>query len=305
MLRTDIVPSATLRDATGVPILLKRENRQTTGSFKLRGATNAVLTLPPEARTHGLVTVSTGNHGRAVAHAAAAEGLRCVVCLSNLVPQNKRDAIRAEGAELRIVGRSQDDAQEEADRLVATEGLTLIPPFDDPAVIAGQGTLGLEIAEDVPDLALVLVQLSGGGLAAGVATAVKARHPAARVIGVSMARGAAMQASLLAGHPVAVEEEPTLADSLGGGIGLENRYTFAMVRDLLDGVVLLEEAEIAAGIRHAFRVEGETLEGGGAVTIAALLAGKVAPAGRTVAILSGGNIDPELHRRVLDGADAP
>jgi threonine dehydratase len=146
------------------------------------------------------------------------------------------------------------------------------------------------------------VPLSGGGLAAGVATAIKARRPAARVIGVSMARGAAMQASLAAGRPVLVREERTLADSLGGGIGLANRHTFAMCRNLLDEIVLLEEEEIAAGIRHAFRHEDEIVEGAGAVGLAALLAGKVIPRGPTVAILSGGNIEIRLHRRVLAGA---
>jgi threonine dehydratase len=148
--------------------------------------------------------------------------------MSALVPSNKVEAVRGLGAEIRIVGRSQDDAQEEVDRLVREEGLTEIPPFDHLDVIAGQGTIGLEIADDCPDAELVLVPLSGGGLASGVAAAIKARLPKARVIGVSMERGAAMEASLRAGRPVAVEEMETLADSLGGGIGLANRYTFSL-----------------------------------------------------------------------------
>jgi threonine dehydratase len=302
--RTEIVASAALTQRIGQPVFLKCEHRQLTGSFKLRGATNALLSLPPEMRRRGVVTVSTGNHGRALAHAAAAEGVHCVVCLSSLVPANKIAAISAAGAEPHISGASQDDAQQAAEKLVAEQHLVLIPPFDDPDVIAGQGTLGLEIVKDVPDLQLVVVPLSGGGLAAGVAAAVKGLRPQARVVGVSMERGAAMYASLLAGHPVPVDEVSTLADALGGGIGLDNRYTFAMVRDLLDDVVLLTEAEIAAAIRHANAVEGETLEGAGAVAIGALLASKVAPRGSTAAILSGGNIDPALHRRILAGADA-
>lgn len=299
IVRTPTVPSPTLARLAGAPVHLTLEHRQTTGSFKLRGATNAVLALPPDARGRGLVAASTGNHGRALAHAAAAAGVRCVVCMSALVPANKVAAIRALGAEIRIVGRSQDDAQEEVDRLVRDEGMTMIPPFDHPDVIAGQGTLGLQIAEDVPDVELVLIQLSGGGLAAGVALAVKARCPAARVIGVSMERGAAMHASLAAGRPVRVEELETLADSLGGGIGLDNRHSFALVRDRLDGVVLLGEAEIAAGIRHAYAEEQEIVEGAGAVGIAALLAGKVAVRGPTVAVLSGRNIAMDLHRRIV------
>ncbi|MGQ9370285.1 hydroxyectoine utilization dehydratase EutB [Azospirillum sp. A39] len=302
IVRTPTVASPSLSRRCGVAVSLTLEHRQTTGSFKLRGATNAVLALAPEERARGLVAASTGNHGRALAHAAAAAGARCVVCMSALVPANKVAAIRDLGAEIRIVGRSQDDAQEEVDRLVREEGMTMVPPFDHPDVIAGQGTLGLQIAEDVPDLDLVLIQLSGGGLAAGVALAVKGRRPGARVVGVSMERGAAMHASLAAGRPVAVEELETLADSLGGGIGLANRHTFALVRDLLDGVVLLGEAEIAAGIRHAYAEEQEIVEGAGAVGIAALLAGKVAVRGPTVAVLSGRNIAMEQHRRIVCAA---
>jgi threonine dehydratase len=291
--------SSVLSGRVGHPVFIKSETSQPTGSFKLRGATNAVLVLDAGRRARGLVTASTGNHGRALAHAAREAGSCAVVCMSALVPANKVEAVRALGAKVRIVGRSQDDAQEEVNRLVRREGLTEVPPFDHPDVIAGQGTLGLEIALAEPDLDLVLVPLSGGGLAAGVAIAVKALRPSARVVGVSMARGAAMQASLAAGRPMVVEECETLADSLGGGIGLTNRHTFAACRALLDGVVLLSEDEIAAGIRHAHRAEGETVEGAGAVGVAALLAGKVEVRGPTVAILSGGNIDPALHRRIV------
>jgi threonine dehydratase len=299
--RTELRRSTRLADIAGTPVALKLETRQQTGSFKVRGATNAFLALDGAARARGVVSASTGNHGRALAHAARENGARAVVCLSALVPASKVEAVRALGADVRIVGRSQDDAQVEVERLVAEEGLAEIPPFDHRDVIAGQATLGLELVEDVPDVELVLVPLSGGGLAAGVALAVKSRRPSARVVGVSMARGAAMQASLAAGRPVHVAEEPTLADSLGGGIGLANRHSFALCRDLLDEVVLLDEEEIAAGIRYAQHEENEVVEGAGAVGIAALLAGKVAPRGPTVVILSGCNIDPDLHRRVLAG----
>jgi threonine dehydratase len=285
----------------GAPVLLKLEHHQTTGSFKLRGATNALALLPKDTRAKGVVAVSTGNHGRGLACAALRLGMRCVVCMSRLVPANKVEEIRALGAEVRIVGKSQDDAQIEVDRLVSEDGYATVPPFDDPAIIAGQGTIGLEIVEDVPEVELVLVPLSGGGLAAGIAAAVKAQRPRARVVGVSMARGAAMQASLAAGRPVLVEELPTLADSLGGGIGLDNRHTFAMVRDLLDDVVLLSEEEIASGIRHAYADEREIVEGAGAVGLGALLAGKVSVRGPTVVVLSGRNIDMDLHRRIISG----
>ncbi len=180
-----------------------------------------------------------------------------------------------------------------------------VPPFDDPLVIAGQGTIGLELLEDCPELAAVLVPLSGGGLIAGVALAVKTAKPQAQVIGVSMVRGAAMHASLAAGRPVEVGELPTLADSLGGGIGLANRWTFPMVRELVDEVVLLEEEEIAAGIRHAYWDEQEIVEGAGAVGIAALLAGKIRPPGPAAVVLSGRNIDMELHHHLVTGGRLP
>ena len=298
---TPTVLSPSLSAVTGVPVHLKLEHRQTTGSFKLRGATNAVAMLSDAEKRRGVVAVSTGNHGRALAHAARLEGMRATICMSRLVPANKIEEIERLGADIRIVGDSQDEAEDEVARLVAQAGMTVVPPFDHPGVIAGQGTLGLEIAEAVPDVATVLVPLSGGGLAAGVALVVKAAHPAARVVGVSMARGAAMKASLDAGRPVQVREEPSLADSLGGGIGLDNRLTFALCRDLLDDVVLLSEAEIAAGIVHAYAEEREVVEGAAAVGIAALIAGRARPVGPTVAILSGRNIDMDLHRRIVSG----
>ncbi|MER8666568.1 hydroxyectoine utilization dehydratase EutB [Mesorhizobium sp. M0494] len=299
--RTPTVPSRSLSQHLGAPVYLKLEHRQTTGAFKLRGASNAIASLTDEERARGVVAASTGNHGRALAYAARLQGIHATICMSRLVPQNKLDEIRRLGAEIRIVGNSQDDAQREVERLVAEEGLIMLPPFDHPAVVAGQGTLGLEIIEQVPDAALVLVPLSGGGLAAGVAAAVKGVSPATKVMGVSMARGAAMKASLDAGHPVLVEELPTLADSLGGGIGLDNRLTFSMCRDLLDDVILLSEDEIATGIRHAYEQEREIVEGAGAVGIAAVLAGKVKANGPTVLVLSGRNIDMTLHRKIICG----
>jgi threonine dehydratase len=178
----------------------------------------------------------------------------------------------------------------------------MVPPFDHPAVIAGQGTLGLEILEALPDVGTVLIQLSGGGLASGVAAAVKGSRPDVRVIGITMDRGAAMKASLDAGRPVQVEEFESLADSLGGGIGLQNRWTFPLCQALLDDVILLSEDEIAAGIRHAYTDEREIVEGAGAVGIAALLEAKIdAPKAPIVAVLSGRNIDMELHRRIVNG----
>jgi len=297
--RTPLVHSESLSKQALMPVFLKLENRQLTGSFKLRGATNAVLSISPAERQKGLVTASTGNHGRALAHAASALGLKATICLSALVPRNKVEAIRNLGADIRIIGRSQDDAMEEVTRLVSDRGMNAVPPFDDPRVIAGQGTIGLEIIEDLPDVATVLVPLSGGGLAAGIAAAVKAKRPQARIIGISMQKGAAMAASLEAGKPVNVEEQDTLADSLGGGIGLDNRWTFSMCKALLDDIILLDEEEIAAGVRHAALQEDQIIEGAAAVGLGALLGRKIGSDGPTAIILSGGNIDPEQHRQIM------
>lgn len=293
--------SPSLSERAGVSVHLKLEHHQITGSFKLRGATNAVLSLTDTERDCGVVGVSTGNHGRGLAYAAKQAGTRCIICMSELVPQNKIDGIKAQGAEVRIIGRSQDDAQVEADRLVAEDGMTMVPPFDHPAIIAGQGTVGLDILDQVPDAESALVPLSGGGLIAGVAAALKAHKPGIRVVGVSMERGAAMYECLEAGKPIMVEELPTLADALGGGIGLDNRLTFPMVRDLVDDIVLVSETEIAEAVRHGYWQEREIVEGSGAVGMAAILSGKVELDGPTVVVLSGCNLDMGLHHRIISG----
>jgi threonine dehydratase len=220
--------------------------------------------------------------------------------MSELVPDIKIEAIRALGADTRIIGKSQDEAEIEANRLVNEEGYTMVPPFDHPHVIAGQGTLGLEMLEQVPDVDTVLVQLSGGGLISGIALAIKSQRAKVSIIGISMERGCAMAESQKAGKPVDVEELPTLADSLGGGIGLDNQLTFNMVRDYVDEIVLLSETEIADGIRHAYFEEQIILEGGGAVGLAALVAGKVSPGEKTIVLLSGKNINMQRHRKIIN-----
>ncbi|MEQ9487808.1 MAG: hydroxyectoine utilization dehydratase EutB [Alphaproteobacteria bacterium] len=300
---TPMERSVSLSDRLKSEIHLKLEHHQITGSFKLRGATNAILCLTDEQRACGVVAASTGNHGRGLAYAAREAGIRCVICMSELVPDNKVKGIEAQGAEIRIIGRSQDDAQVEVDRLVAEEGMTMLPPFDHPDIIAGQGTLGLDIFDDLPSVETVLVQLSGGGLMAGVALALKSMKPDVRIVGVSMERGAAMIESQRSGKPVFVPEIPTLADSLGGGIGLDNRYTFPMVRDLVDEMITINEHEIAEAIRHAYWQERQIVEGSGSVCIGALLAGKIKDPGICVALVSGGNIDMTLHKRLIDGED--
>lgn len=294
-----IAASVALSDRFDSDIFLAHEYLQTTGAFKLRGAMNSVLQLDKD--TSGVTAVSTGNHGRALAYAAAQAGIPCIICMSKLVPANKLEAIRVLGAETRIIGKSQDEAEIEANRLVSEEGYTMIPPFDHPHVIAGQGTLGLEILKQVAEVDTVLVPLSGGGLISGIALAIKSQNPGVRIVGISMQRGCAMIESQRVGHPVEVQELPTLADSLGGGIGLDNELTFSMVRDYVDELILLSEDEIAEGIRHAYFNEQLVIEGGAAVGIGALLAGKVKPGRKTVVLLSGKNIDMALHRKIING----
>mgnify|MGYP001184032171 CR=1 FL=1 len=298
---TPIIESTSLSQMCGTPIFLKLEHQQLTGSFKLRGATNAILNLNKDQKSRGVVGLSTGNHGRGLAYSARLNGIKCIICMSSLVPKNKIDGIKAQGAEVRIIGQNQDDAQEEVDRLVREENMTLIPPFDHPDIIAGQGTLGLEINEFLPELENAIVPLSGGGLISGVAKALKSKNPKCKIIGVSMERGAAMYECQKAGRPIFVKEEKTLADALGGGIGLDNEYTFNMTRDLVDDIILVSESEIASGVKHAYWQEKQIVEGSGAVAIAALISRKISPKGTTIALMCGSNIDLNTHHRIISG----
>ena len=298
---TPFVPSPYMSMRAGHEFLLKLETCQPIGAFKLRGAVNAVMSLPEGVA--GVTCCSTGNHGRGVAWAAARRGIRAVICMSELVPKAKVDGIRALGAEVCIIGRSQDDALAESQRLVASEGLVEISPFDDARVIAGQGTIGAEMIEARPDLDMVLVPLSGGGLAAGVAVAVKSVQPQVRVIGVTMDRGAAMHASLVAGHPVEIEEVPSLADSLGGGIGLNNKLSFPLCRDWLDDTILVTEDEIRDAMQVLFFEDRMVAEGASVVGLAAVLSGKVQPEGPTGTIVTGRNLDMAQFLRIMAGED--
>jgi len=299
---TPMIPSPYLAARFGAEFYLKLENMQPIGAFKLRGAYNAVASLPHDVT--GVTCCSTGNHGRGVAYAAAQNGIRAVICMSNLVPQAKIDGIRALGAEVRICGTSQDDALRASQELARDQGFVEISPFDDPNVIAGQGTIGLEMVERVPNLATILVPLSGGGLAAGVALAAKSINPNIRVIGISMDRGAAMHASIQAGHPVEVEEVASLADSLGGGIGLDNVLSYPMCRDLLDDIVLVSEEEIRDALQVLYFEDRIIAEGACVVGIAALLAGKVVPQlGPVATIITGRNLDMDLFSKVIMGHD--
>ncbi|MBY5164229.1 pyridoxal-phosphate dependent enzyme [Salsipaludibacter albus] len=304
VVHTPAITSAPLGERVGHPVRLKLEGLQPTGSFKVRGAASRILAEPGRPTDlAGVVTASTGNHGRAMAHVARELGVHAVVCVSDNVPAGKVAALRALGCELVVGGESQTAALVTAAGLVEERGLTLVHPFDDPLVVAGQGTIGLEVVAQAPETATLLVPLSGGGLLAGIAVAVTARRPDVRVVGLSMPEGAVMAASLAAGRPVDLPESPTLADSLQGGIGLDNRHTFPAVRDLVDDVVLVDEDAIWEGMRFALAEHRLVLEGAGAIGIGALLAGAVEVDGPVTVVCSGANA--ELDHVAALATDAP
>lgn len=283
------------------PLWLKLECLQPTGSFKIRGATNAIANLSADEKRRGVICCSTGNHGRAVAHAARETGISATICLSKLVPQTKVEAIEGLGANVLRVGNTSDDAQLEVDRLVRVEGMVELPPFDHADVIAGQGTIALELLEDKPDLESLLIPMSGGGLISGIAIAAKALKPDIRLVGLSMDRGAAMAESIAAGHIVDVDEVASLADALGGGIPKDNRYTFAACRELVDEVVLVTESEIYEGMRALFHRERLVAEGAAAVGHAAIIAGKVDIEGPAAIVISGRNVDTRRFADIAAG----
>lgn len=274
-------------------MLLKLESEQATGSFKVRGAANALLQLSERERAAGVVAVSSGNHGRAVAHVAATLGIEATICLSSRVPPVKVDAIERLGARVVVAGPDQESAEAAARQLVAAEGLVFIHPFDDPRVIAGQGTVGVEILEEAPGVRTVVVPLSGGGLAAGIAVAIDAIAPTVGVIGVSQDRGPAMVESIRAGRLVDVVEEDTLADALAGGLGESNHHSFLLCSRLLAATAVVTEEEIARAMVRAHR-HGLVVEGGGAVGLAAVAAGRLRLEPPVVVVVSGGNVDPAV-----------
>lgn len=293
--KTPLLFSPPLSASAGGHVHLKLENLQQTGSFKIRGAANKLLSLSADERNRGVIAFSTGNHGRAVAHVAAQLGIRAVICMSSRVPEYRAQAMEALGGEVIRYGESQDEAYLKALELERDEGLTMVKPFDDPQVIAGQGTIALEILESRPHVDTLIVPLSGGGLLAGIAMVMKTVAPKIRLIGVGLEVSCPMQASLQSGRPIEIEEKDSLGDALLGGIGLDNAYTFQMVRDLVDEVLLVSEEEIAEGMFFALDSHRLVVEGAGVVGISALMADKARALGKdVVVVLSGGNADPRI-----------
>ncbi len=286
-----LVRNTPLIDSPELPgeVFFKLESLQNTGAFKVRGAANRILSLTPQERERGVITFSTGNHGKAVAYVAGQSGVDAVVCMSQHVPAYRAEAIRALGAEVVIHGHSQDEAEQEYYRIMEDRNLVPVVPFDDPYIIAGQGTIGLEMLAEQPELDTILVPLSGGGLLAGVALAVKRIQPSIHVVGVSIAQSPAMLSSLEAGRPVAVPERDTLADSLLGGIGVENHFTLPLIGELVDEHVVIDEPEIATAMFYALFHHRLVIEGSAAVGIAAVQSGKVDTRGKKAAIVVTGS----------------
>ena len=298
---TPLLVSAELADKTGAQsVHLKLECLQNTGAFKVRGAANKILSLSDEEKQKGVITFSTGNHGKAVAYVAGRTGVKAVVCLSEHVASYRADMIRKLGAEISIKGDSQDEAEKNYHQQAASRGLVPVVPFDDPMVIAGQGTIALEILAALPDTDVLLVQLSGGGLLAGIAMAAKSMNPDVHVVGISLQQSPAMLASLKAGIPVQVEEKNSIADSLLGGIGYDNRYTLPLVEKYTDEHVLVSEEEIKAGMFHLFDTHRIIAEGAAAVGVGAMLSGRVDVKGRrVVSVVSGGTVDTATYLQII------
>jgi threonine dehydratase len=292
VVRTPVVPGHTFAGSARTT-LLKLENRQPAGSFKIRGAANAIRHYLERGAPAGVVTASTGNHARAVGYVGRRHHLDVRAFVSRDVPPARVGLLRREGVTVDTTGRDQAEALNRARQYAAEHGYVFIPPFDDPAVISGQGTVGLELLEDAPGLDLVAVPVSGGGLAAGVGVAVKALHPATRVVGVCGERTPAMRASLDAGHPVTVPEEDTVADSLRGDLGPDNRYTFGLVREHLDEVVIVSEQAIIDTMRLLEQHDQLRVEGAAAAAAAYLRQLPPGPAGTVVAaVITGGDPGP-------------
>ena len=303
-IRTPLVPFGT-PGGGGPHVLLKAESLQPVGSFKIRGAYHAMSTLSEAERARGVVAHSSGNHAQGVARAARLLGIRATIVMPSDAPTVKRARVEADGAEVVTVGPASGDREAMADRLVAERGLVLIAPYDDDRVIAGQGTVGLEIAEDVPDLAAVLIPIGGGGLASGVSVAVRALHPGARLVGVESELAADAQESLRTGRIArwqASRTGRTIADGTRSqSIG---KRPFAHLSRLLDDVVTVTEVEIAATLRQIAEEARLIVEPSGALAPAAARyrareAGLGGLAGTVVAIVSGGNVDPDRYRTLL------
>ncbi len=284
---------------TGQQVYLKLENLQMTGSFKERGALNRILLLTAEQAKHGVIAASAGNHAQGVAYHATKRGIRSVIVMPLTTPLVKVTATRDFGAEVRLYGANYDEAFAEATRVCAGEGLTFIHPFDDAAVMAGQGTIGLELLEQIPELEGVVVPIGGGGLIGGIACAIKESKPGVRVVGVQTSRLPSMAAAIEAHHPVTIDPAITIADGIA--VRRAGDLTLPMVERYVDEVVTVDEDEIASAILMLLEREKTLAEGAGAAALAALLQHRTSLSGvHTAVLICGGNIDVTLLSRIIE-----
>lgn len=299
---TPILPAALLSSELGAQIYYKAENTQYSGSFKIRGAYNTIAHLSAEERARGVIAPSAGNHAQGVAMAAQLHGVRAVIVMPERAPLTKVVATRRFGAEVVLHGASFDDAVAHARELQAAHSYTYIHAFDNPYVIAGQGTIGLELAEALPTLSTLVVPIGGGGLIGGIAVALKALLPAVRLVGVQATGCAPVPASLAAGRPLPVAVAHTIADGIA--VKCPGELTLPLIQALVDEVVTVDDEEIVRAIAHVVQNSRLVVEGAGAAGVAALLARKVQlrPGEVVATVLCGGNIDDNLLARVLETA---
>ncbi|MEO7135878.1 MAG: threonine/serine dehydratase [Vicinamibacterales bacterium] len=283
-----------------VPLLLKCENLQPMGAFKIRGAFNMIAQLPKENLERGVITYSSGNHGQAVAMAAQQLGAPAVIVMPTTAPLVKIDGCKSYGAEVIMAGTTSLDRQSRAEQEASARGLTIVPPFDHPQIIIGQGTMGLEILEQCPDVATVIVPVGGGGMASGVAAAIKLSKPSVRIVAVEPAGAPKMSKSLEAGHPITLPWSKSIADGL---MNLRpGDITFAHIQQFVDEVVMVGEDDIASTVAWLFRNARLVVEPSGAVTTAAMALGLGnvdVSKGPVVAVVSGGNVSPESFAKYV------
>jgi len=297
--RTPLLPADALTELVGGPISIKPEMLQRGGAFKFRGAYNFLSRMDPDIRERGVIAPSSGNHAQAVALAAKLFGVPATVVMPTTVTPAKRGGAERLGARVVLAGTTTADRLARAEELVLADGSTLVPPYDHPIIIAGQGTVGLEIADDLPNVDAVLVPVGGGGFSAGVSSAIKLRLPNARIIGVEPTGAPKLSRARAAGKPVKLEHSGGLADGL---LAVEiGHLTFAHHQRYLDDVVLVDDAALRRAMRLLLDRMKLVVEPSGAITVAALLEGKFTPRGPTVAVLSGGNIEWDGLRELLGG----
>ena len=293
-IRTPIISALQLSERLGVACGVKAESFQRTGSFKFRGAFNYIATMAPADRSRGVIAPSSGNHGQAVACVASMFGIPATIVMPTTVTAIKRAGVERYGATVVLAGTTTDDRMTAAEELARTSGAIIVPPYDDPAIIAGQATCGLEILDDQPAAMTIVVPVGGGGLSGGIATIVKRVRPDAQVIVVEPEGAAKLSAAWHAGSPVRLAKSESAADGLlAVKIGSRN---FAHLRRFADQVITVTEKEIAIAAAYLFRELKLVAEPSGATALAALLAGKVTPAGETIAVLSGGNVSIDALR---------